>query len=273
MKIDIITNPAKDIFIELVRNSKEQLFASPFVKTNIASLIIENKPQGSKMSLLTNYKLSSFYRNSSDINALRCFIDNNIRVRNYSRLHAKTYIFDDNKAIITSGNLTSGGLKNNYECGIFIQDNETVSKLKFDYLRIFSDNDFGSEITSEILKTTESILSKVPREKRVLFEKTEKEILDEGKIESEADLFDGGIEAVSKTLKGWTLDTFNIVLGIESDIFTSKQVYAYTTELQKKYPNNNTIEDQLRKQLQKLRDIGLLEFLGSGKYRKLWKNI
>ena len=111
------------------------------------------------MSLLTNYKLNSFYRSSSDIDALRCFIDNEIRVRNYSRLHAKTYIFDTDKALITSGNLTLGGLQNNYECGVLICDNVTVAKLKTDYLKIFKDDEYGSEITNEILQTTENILS------------------------------------------------------------------------------------------------------------------
>ena len=148
MKLDIITNPATEVFLELVRNSSEQLLASPFIKTNIASMILENKPKEAKMSLLTNYKLNSFYRNSSDINALKCFIENNIRIRNYPRLHAKTYIFDSEKAVITSGNLTLGGLQNNYECGVLISDNITVAKLKSDYLRIFSDNEYGSDITS-----------------------------------------------------------------------------------------------------------------------------
>ena len=33
MKLEIITNPATEVFIELVRNSSEQLFASPFINT------------------------------------------------------------------------------------------------------------------------------------------------------------------------------------------------------------------------------------------------
>jgi len=273
MKLEIITNPATDVFLELVSNSYEQLLASPFIKANIASMIIDNKPKDAKISLLTCYKLNSFYRNSSDIAALKFFIENNVNVRNYPRLHAKTYIFDSEKAFITSGNLTLGGLQNNYECGVLISDNVTVAKLKSDYLRIFIDNENGSDITDEILNTTEDILSKVPKEKRVIFEKSEKEIFDESKAEYEDDLYDGGVETISSTLKGWTLDTFNVVSRIDTIIFTSNQAYAFVPELQEKYPDNHTIKDQIRKQLQILRDIGLIEFLDSGVYRKLWKDI
>jgi predicted transcriptional regulator len=37
-----------------------------------------------------------------------------------------------------------------------------------------------------------------------------------------------------------------------------------------KYPNNNTIRGSIRRNLQELRDLGLIKFLGNGKYKKLW---
>jgi type II restriction enzyme len=37
------------------------------------------------------------------------------------------------------------------------------------------------------------------------------------------------------------------------------------------YPTNQHITDKIRQQLQFLRDLGLVEFLGDGKYKKLWK--
>lgn len=273
MKLEIITNPATEVFLELVRNSSEQLLACPFIKTNIASMILENKPKESEMTLLTNYKLNNFYRNSSDIDALRYFIEKNIRIRNYPRLHAKTYIFDSEKAFITSGNLTLGGLQNNYECGVLISDNITVAKLKSDYLRIFSDNEYGSDITSEILITTENILSKVPKEKRVLFEKSEKELFAEHRFEPEYDLYDGGIDTIAESLSGWRLDIFNIVSNIQTNVFELDRVYASKHHLQELHPENRNIEAKIRQQLQELRDLGLIEFIDRGVYRKLWKDI
>ena len=39
-------------------------------------------------------------------------------VRNYQNLHAKIYLFDNKKALITSANLTNNGLYHNFEYGV-----------------------------------------------------------------------------------------------------------------------------------------------------------
>ena len=273
MNLQIITNPATDIFIDLVKTSKEQLLASPFIKANVAKMILDNKPNKAKISLLTNFKLTNFYRQSSDLSALRYFIENRIKVRSYPTLHAKTYIFDSEHAIITSANLTLGGLQNNYECGILIEDTNTASHLKSEFLQIFQDEEKASTVTEEILSTTEDILAKVPKEKRIKFEKSEKDLFPAVKYEPEDDLYDGGVETISNTLSGWRLDTFNAISKIPANIFKLEKVYAYKQHLQELHPENRNIEAKIRQQLQELRDLGLIEFLGGGVYRKLWKDI
>jgi hypothetical protein len=42
-------------------------------------------------------------------------------------------------------------------------------------------------------------------------------------------------------------------------------------QLQKKHPRNKNIEAKIRQQLQELGDLGLIDFMGSGYYRKLWR--
>ena len=272
-QLEIITNPATDVFLELVRNSHEQLFASPFIKANVASMILENKHREATISLLTSYKLNSFYRNSSDITALKFFIENNVNVRNYPKLHAKTYIFDSEKAFITSGNLTLGGLQNNYECGVLIHDSSTVSQLKSNFIKLFADEEKVSVVTDEILSTTECILAKVPKQKKIEFEKSEKDLFAEVSYEPEDDLYDGGIRTITNTLSGWRLDTFNVVSNIPNNVFELDRVYEYKQQLQKLHPDNQNIEAKIRQQLQELRDLGLIDFLGGGSYRKLWKDV
>jgi hypothetical protein len=271
MKVEIITNPSTDIFLDLVRESKEQLLASPFVKANVAQMILDNKPAEAKISLLTSYKLNSFYRNSSDLTAIRHFIESRIEVRNYPPLHAKTYIFDSERAIITSANLTLGGLQNNYECGVLLHDSNMVGRLRASFLQIFEDEEKVSTVTEEILLTTEGIIAKVPKEKRIKFEKSEKDLFP--KYEPEDDLYDGGVTTIVDTLSGWRLDTFNVVSKISANIFKLEQVYAYKQHLQELHPENRNVEAKIRQQLQELRDLGLVEFLGGGVYRKLWKNV
>jgi len=273
MKVEIITNPSTDVFLDLVRTSQEQLLASPFIKANVAQMILDNRPSESQISLLTSYKLTNFYRNSSDLTALKYFIENQIEVRNYPTLHAKTYIFDSERAIITSANLTLGGLQNNYECGVLIHDSNTVRKLKSEFLQIFADEERVSTVTEEILSTTEGIIAKVPKEKKIKFEKSEKDLFPAVSYEPEDDLYDGGVTTITNTLSGWRLDTFNVVSKIRANIFKLDQVYAYKQHLQELHPENRYIKAKIRQQLQELRDLGLIEFLGRGVYRKLWKNV
>lgn len=49
-------------------------------------------------------------------------------------------MFDADKAIITSGNLTKNGLYNNYEYGLYI-DNELVSDVDKDYHELTENDD------------------------------------------------------------------------------------------------------------------------------------
>lgn len=48
--------------------------------------------------------------------------------------------------------------------------------------------------------------------------------------------------------------------------FTLSDVYAHSGKLAKLHPNNAHVRPKIRQQLQFLRDLGLLTFLGSGEY-------
>ena len=69
--------------------------------------------------------------------------------------------------------------------------------------------------------------------------------------------------------KGWILDIMNCVDKITNDEFSLKDVYHFENTLKAKHPNNNFIKDKIRQQLQLLRDKGIIEFLGRGKYKKV----
>jgi type II restriction enzyme len=68
--------------------------------------------------------------------------------------------------------------------------------------------------------------------------------------------------------KGWILDIMRCVDYLKNSTFTLDEMYAFENNLKAKYPNNNFIKDKIRQQLQLLRDKGLIEFIGRGKYKK-----
>jgi len=67
--------------------------------------------------------------------------------------------------------------------------------------------------------------------------------------------------------RGWTLDVLNAVHSLNKSDFSLDEVYAFEGRLSKLHPSNRHIRPKIRQQLQALRDLGLLEFLGHGKYR------
>lgn len=75
------------------------------------------------------------------------------------------------------------------------------------------------------------------------------------------------LETLHVEKRGWTLDVLQVVQSLGKPEFTLPDVYAHTAELAKLHPANRHVRDKIRQQLQLLRDLGLLTFLGSGEYR------
>jgi type II restriction enzyme len=67
--------------------------------------------------------------------------------------------------------------------------------------------------------------------------------------------------------RGWTLDVLNVVRSMSRQEFSLADVYAFEIQLSRLHPDNRHVRDKIRQQLQVLRDMDLLEFLGGGDYR------
>lgn len=66
--------------------------------------------------------------------------------------------------------------------------------------------------------------------------------------------------------RGWTADVLKVVRDLGKTEFVLDEVYALDEQLQKLHPENKHIRPQIRQQLQILRDRGILEFKGKGRY-------
>jgi len=61
-------------------------------------------------------------------------------------------------------------------------------------------------------------------------------------------------------------DVLQVVQSLGKMEFTLAEVYAHAGSLAKLHPQNRHVRDKIRQQVRVLRDLGLLEFLGSGSY-------
>jgi type II restriction enzyme len=74
------------------------------------------------------------------------------------------------------------------------------------------------------------------------------------------------LAALEVTKRGWTLEVLKYVHRVGTRQFELGDLYRYENELAAIYPNNHNVRPKIRQQLQVLRNLGLVEFLGNGRY-------
>jgi len=266
---EIISSPWQELFVELLRKAKSEVYlAGPFIKEQSARVVLDNMNNNVDFRYINSFKLANFYRGASDLSALELFNKNQVKQKNIQNLHAKFYILDD-KAIVTSGNLTPGGLRNNIECGLLV-DGETAGALKQYYLDLFNAENYPM-ITGEIIQKAKQIIDAAPKIKPEISLSSENSLFNEVlNDENYEECFNGGLDAIVANLSLWKKDVFIHLTKINKNIFDSNDVYGFANELQLKHPDNKNIKPKIRQQLQYLRDLGLLEFIKPGVYKKLW---
>ncbi len=263
--ISTVITPWEDKFYRMVSECDNHLrITSPFIKSNIVTKLYDHIKDNVQLDVVTSCKLMNFYRRASDIEALSYIMNKGGSVLNLQKLHSKIYIFDDNKAIITSSNLTKGGLSTNYEYGIEISEPNLIKSITQDFDALKNDEKTGIVELSELNKIKE-IINALPKESKIIIPK-----IKDNEDEKDVEIFTGDIKIVESKLTGWAKDVFSCILEIPNEEFTLNDIYSFENKLSELHPDNKFVTDKIRQQLQKLRDIGLIKFLGSGKYKKLW---
>jgi HKD family nuclease len=92
--------------------------ASPFIKHGAVEGLLSEASLS--LRILTRFNLEHFREGVSDISALRRLVELGAQVRGVQRLHAKLYLFDTDHAVITSANMTEGGLRKNHELAVHL---------------------------------------------------------------------------------------------------------------------------------------------------------
>lgn len=259
--IEIVKSPSSKTFYKLIGESKSQLLlCAPYIKKEVVSEILKLKKDGTTLSVITSAKAANFASGSSDVEAIEMLIDNGISVINYQRLHAKIYLFDNKKALITSANLTNHALFHNYEYGVLVHEDEkeTIDKVYSDFVEMME-----SELHGEFNKTTIARIKKYVEAYKgftlVKIDEDEDELLP---IDETIKLEDH--------LNKWEKDVFDCLELIKAPTFKLTDVYKFVPVLQAKHPENHHVEAKIRQMLQNLRDLGFVKFVKPGEYKKLW---
>jgi type II restriction enzyme len=98
------------------------------------------------------------------------------------------------------------------------------------------------------------------------------QIVQDGQIRSTTDVRSDynrirPLQKLDMEMRGWTLDVLRTVRSLNTSQFSLAEVYAHSNSLAQLHPNNRHVRDKIRQQLQVLRDLGFVDFLGGGNYR------
>jgi HKD family nuclease len=165
----------KESLSKLFNESNDELIiSSPYISEFGAKFIVDNANknlfQQGKLKFVTDLSPKNIYQGSTDPNCFKFLFDHfkNFELFHLPQLHAKVYI-SNIQAIITSGNITAGGLLRNFEYGIRISDKKIVKLIKQDI------SDFG-ELGSMFSLPEIDNYCKVSEEIKILFKKKEMSI-------------------------------------------------------------------------------------------------
>jgi len=216
----------KDEFIDIISKTKEELFiSSPFI--NIEGVkILSNcflKKSSINISLLTNLTSQNIINKSTEPSALLELykLFDQVRISSLGKLHAKVYIVDNEIGIITSANLTSGGLINNFEYGILIEDKNVISTIKKDMLEYFFLGNIFDKILLEKINKESEKLYKIKYETENLIKDTKLAHL----LKKDAETIDSELlknRIKSRTINAIFSDTIIYILKKRGSLSTSQ---------------------------------------------------
>ncbi len=125
--------------IQIVQKARHRLFVTVPCLNDYGVATILDHSQVGELWLLTNLNIKSITSAALDIGALLRLWDKlPLKVSSLSKPHAKVYIADEKVAMITSANLTRGGLRENYGYGVIIRDEQMVATILRDMIAYFN---------------------------------------------------------------------------------------------------------------------------------------
>jgi hypothetical protein len=263
--ISIVTTPTAGwLETQLADCRREFLVASPYVGDLLVKFT-RRLPQTVKRSLITRTDLRDFAKGSSDIDAVCEVARTGADVFSLPRLHAKVYVVDQRAALVTSANATWSGMQRNWECGVAVSDPDSVNLISKLVLSGFGAAEQPQRWTfSELEKLKEPV--SVFRASLPPAAPT----YTTGEVEhAEMALPPEQWVRLSSNLPGWMLLTVEGVMGQSSHEFSIQDIYRTCLPvIATRYPANKFPRQKLRQQLQRIRDLGMIEFLGGGRYRR-----
>lgn len=178
--VEMLPSPWESHFEDLLRNCQASLLiCSPYISRGPCERLVRclDRPKSSSptVHLLTDLSTDNLLSGSTDASALVVLAESlaTVRFQYLPRLHAKVYVRDDAEAVVTSGNMTEGGLTRNHELGVRVLDPAVVAAIRthIDHL-----SSLGAPISLEELRVVADAATDLRRRWRAAEESARKDV-------------------------------------------------------------------------------------------------
>lgn len=174
----VIESPWALGFREFIGSARDSLvLAAPFITAAPLRIVKESLHSSGlkRIDILTNFASSSLISRSCDPRALAKFASEvpPTRVFHLPGLHAKVYVADGNRAIVTSANLTANALYSNTEIGLLVTERRTASDLATHLDRLAS---VGVQLDADQLNTLSDVAADAALQSETVTDLTRAEV-------------------------------------------------------------------------------------------------
>jgi type II restriction enzyme len=272
-RLEIVTTPTFAWLSERAETCQSRMvIGSPYVNDGILKLTNKVSSQVNRI-LVTRTDLRDFAVRASNLESLCKLAKAGFTIRSLNSLHAKVYILDD-VALVTSANATFAGMGRNLECGLATSNKQMSDQLADSLLKGFGARRYPPQIKLEELKALHKSVAaiRVSLPSAVVPPPEDLEHSADSLPTIEAGITIANYETLLGGLSGWKRLTMRGILEISDEDFNMVDLLKVCQPAAaREYPRNNNVREKLRQQLQLLRDLGLVEFLGGGSYRRTMK--
>ena len=157
--VRIFENPWRNRLLNLVgQANKELIICAPYFSKNMINQILNKRKAHTKVKFLLGFTTDSLKGGQSDPEAIIEIIDikEGVEAKQIENLHAKIYIFDRAKAVVTSSNPTDQGLERNIEFSVFLPG-EHARKLR-DMIMTYWNDPKATTLDSRWLRKHKALL-------------------------------------------------------------------------------------------------------------------
>ena len=168
LAVRTLASPWETTFSELVEAATSSLLLlSPYISRRPLDTLLDIIRRRHRLAtihvqLVTDLSPTSLAAETIHVAGLQRVLEQlpNASLTHLPRLHAKVYIADGRLAVVTSGNLTEGGLSRNYEFGLQVHDSALVTGINEEaqaYARL--GGDVSREALADIKTTADALVA------------------------------------------------------------------------------------------------------------------